>query len=375
MPEDKKPAEPVKKKKKTSESASEVVEKRFNILRMFVAIMIALLISLALIFFVSKEPLDAIKYLVTGPFKNIRSIGNVLEAMCPLMFTGTAVCVMFSANQINLATEGGFHIGGVTAAVIVLETGLTGIISPIAALIAAALAGGIVALIPALMKIYTNTNEMVSSLMLNYICLWLGTFILMHWIGDPALGSGSYKLPDFSELPAIIPGTNVHAGFLIAVAVCLLAWVFLYKTKTGYELRLAGSNREFARYSGISIVKVILISQVLGGLIAGLGGGVELLSPLYSRFTWTSLLGYGWDGIIICTLSRKNPIFVPLAALFLAYLRTGASIMARYTDVTLEIVQITQAIIILLVGAEQFLFKMKNKMIAKEAKKSLQEGS
>ena len=106
---------------------------------------------------------------------------------------------------------------------------------------------------------------------------------------------------------------------------------------------------------------------------AGVGGGVELLSPIYSRFSWTSLLGYGWDAIIICTLAKNNPLYTPLAALFLAYLRTGASIMSRYTDVTLEIVQITQGIIILLVVAEQFLSGYRHRMIAKEAIAALKE--
>ena len=112
---------------------------------------------------------------------------------------------------------------------------------------------------------------------------------------------------------------------------------------------------------------------MVGGVIAGIGGSVELLSPIYSRFSWVSLLGYGWDAIIICTLAKKNPLYTPLAALFLAYLRTGASIMARYTDVTLEIVQITQGIIILLVVAEQFLSGMKHRMIAREARASLKD--
>lgn len=163
-------------------------------------------------------------------------------------------------------------------------------------------------------------------------------------------------------------------GLLIALLVAVLGYVFLFKTRTGYELRLTGENENFARYSGISIVKVILISQMVGGVIAGIGGSVELLSPIYTRFSWTALLGYGWDAIIICTLAKKNPLYTPLAALFLAYLRTGASIMARYTDVTLEIVQITQGIIILLVVAEQFLSGMKHRMIAREAKASLKEG-
>ena len=195
----------------------------------------------------------------------------------------------------------------------------------------------------------------------------------MHFICDPAVGSASYKLPEESELLTLFRGTRIHLGVFIALAVAVLGYVFLYKTKSGYELRLAGENEKFARYSGINIVKVILLSQLIGGAVAGLGGGVEMLSPIYSRFSWTSLLGYGWDAIIICTLAKRNPLKTPLAALFLAYLRTGASIMARSTDVTLEIVQITQGIIILLAVAEQFLSKTKHRLIAREAKASLKE--
>ena len=108
---------------------------------------------------------------------------------------------------------------------------------------------------------------------------------------------------------------------------------FLYKTKIGYELRLTGENEKFAKYSGVNIVKVVLISQLLGGFIAGMGGGVEMLSPMFSRYTWTALLGYGWDAIIISTLSKKNPLYIPLSAFFLAYLRVGAFLMSSVSDV------------------------------------------
>ena len=339
--------------------------------RMLFSILIALLVSFVLIFFVSDQPLTAIRYLLTGPFSSKRNLGNVVEAMVPLIFTGTGVCIMFSANQINLATEGGFHLGGLVSAAVVLTVGASAGLSIPLALLASAVAGGIFCTIPAIMKIKTTASEMVSSLMLNYISLWLCTFLVMHFLVDPSVGAATHLLP--VALPKLVQGTNIHVGLILALAVAVLGYVFLYKTKIGYELRITGENESFARYSGINVVKVILISQLVGGVIAGLGGGVELLSPLYTRFSWMSLLGYGWDAIIICTLAKKNPLYTPLAALFLAYLRTGASIMARYTDVTLEIVQITQGIIILLVVAEQFLSGMKHKIIAKEAKASLKE--
>ena len=347
--------------------------KRFEIIRMFFAILIALLVSFILIFFVSEQPVEAIIALVTGPLRSKRNMANVVESMIPLIFTGTAVCIMFSANQINLATEGAFHLGGLVAAVCALQLGLPAGVSPVVALICAAAAGALFTVVPAILKIKTGSSEMVSSLMMNYVSLWFCTYILMHFICDSAVGSASHKLPGESELLTLFRGTRIHVGIFVALAVAVFGYAFLYKTKIGYELRLAGENEKFAKYSGINIVKVIVISQMVGGAIGGLGGGVELLSPIYNRFSWIDLLGYGWDAIIICTLAKKNPLKTPLAALFLAYLRVGASIMSRSTDVTLEIVQVTQGIIILLAVAEQFLSKTKHKMIAREAKAALKE--
>ena len=347
--------------------------KRFELFRMLFAIVIALLVSFGIIFLVSSQPLTAIYTLITGPFKSRRNFANVIEAMIPLIFTGTGVCIMFSANQINLAGEGAFHIGGLVSAVVALELGLSAGLSQVVAILLSGLAGAVFTAVPAVLKIKTNSSVLVSSLMLNYLAQWFATFILMPFICDPSIGSGSYPIPEELKLPAMIEKTRIHAGLLVALAAAVLGYFFLYRSRTGYELRLTGQNELFARYSGVSIVKVVLVSQLLGGFIAGVGGGVELLSPIYSRFSWTSLLGYGWDAIIICTLAKNNPLYTPLAALFLAYLRTGASIMSRYTDVTLEIVQITQGIIILLVVAEQFLSGYRHRMIAKEAIAALKE--
>lgn len=346
--------------------------KKFDILRTILSVLIAIGISFIIIFMLSDQPFEAIKYLLIGPLTSKRNMGNVIEAMIPLIFTGTGVCIMFSANQINLAGEGAFHVGGLFAACVGMS--LTAkFVTPAAALLVAGVAGAVFTAIPAVMKIKTTANEMVSSLMINYLALNFGNYMLNNVIGDPKASAASYALSDTAELPVLLDGTRIHVGLIIAIAVAVLGYLFLYHTKFGYELRLTGENEEFARYSGISIVRVILLSQLLGGFVAGLGGGVEMLSPLYSRFTWTSLMGYGWDAIIICTLAKKNPLYTPFAALFLAYLRTGASIMARRTDVTLEIVQITQGIIILLVVAEQFLSRYKHKLIAKEAKAALKE--
>ena len=231
--------------------------KRFDMVRTVFSVLIALAISFVIIFMVSDQPLEAIKYLLIGPFTNKRSMGNVVESMIPLIFTGTGVCIMFSANQINLAGEGAFHIGGLIASCVAIKLTAT-FVSPFMALLCAGLVGALFTAIPAIMKITTTASEMVSSLMINYLALYFGNYMLNNVIGDPKASAASYKLADAAELPVLIPGTRVHLGFIIAIAVAVLGYFFLYRTKTGYELRLAGENEEFAKYSGISIVKVIM---------------------------------------------------------------------------------------------------------------------
>ena len=345
--------------------------KKYDILRTVLSIGIALLISFIIIFITSDEPVKAIIELLIGPLKSTRRIGNVIEAMIPLIFTGVGVSIMFAANQINLAGEGSFHIGGLVATFIAVNTTLPLGISPLACILVAGFFGSLITAVPAVMKIKTDSDVLVSSLMMNYLVTFFANYILSYYLRDAKAGAVvSYAIPAATQLNAIIPGTRIHLGLFIALAVAVLGYVFLYKTKIGYEIRVTGENANFAKYSGINVLKVTLISQLLGGFIFGIGGGVEILG-MYNRFSWTTTLGYWWDAIIITTLAKKNPLYVPFAAFFLAYLRTGASKMSIVANVPTEIVTITQGIIILLVVAEQFLSKYKHKMIAKEAKATL----
>lgn len=344
---------------------------KLNILRTALSILIAFAISFIVIFLISNEPFTAISKMILGPLRSKRLFGNVIELMIPLIFTGVGVCIMFSASQINLGSEGSFHIGGLVGAMVALWLPLPSFIHPLVAILLGGIAGAIFTYIPALLKIKTSASELVSSLMLNYIALFFANYILSYYMKDPKAGAiVSYLIPDTAKLSTLISRTNIHTGLIIAILVTIFGYIFLYKTKMGYEIRVSGQNEQFAKYSGINIVKVILISQLLGGFIAGIGGSVQLLG-MYPRFSWTVLLGYGWDAVIVTTLAKKNPLYVPISAFFLAYIRIGADIMSRTTDVSPEIVSMTQGIIIILIVAEQFLSKYRHKIIAKEAKSLL----
>ena len=186
------------------------------------------------------------------------------------------------------------------------------------------------------------------------------------YVRDDTFGAlASNKLPENSILVKCVPGTAIHVGVILAIILVVLCYLFIYKTKAGYEIRVMGQNAKFAKYTGISVSGAIILSQVLGGAIAGLGGAVEVMG-MYARFQWTSLPGYGWDGVIIAILARNKPQYVPLAAVFLAYLRVGANVMARVSDVPSEIITVIQAVMIMLVTANALLGRMKQKTVEKE---------
>jgi len=161
-------------------------------------------------------------------------------------------------------------------------------------------------------------------------------------------------------------GSKLHLGFFLALLLAVLFSILLYKTRFGYELRLSGSNPSFAKMVGISSSKVILLTQVLAGRVAGLGGAVEQMG-MYQRFNWQESPSYAWDGVIIAILSRNNPALVPFSALFLAYIRVGADIMSRKSDVQNELVALIQALLILFVTAEAFLSGWEHRREVKES--------
>lgn len=348
-----------KKKKKFSLS--------FDVLKTTAVIIIALIIAFLIMVAVSDEPVKAFNKMFLGPLKSTRHFGNVIEMMIPIMFTGLAVCMMFQCEQFNLAAEGSFFMGAIGAIIVGTQFKLPAVIHPIAAIVFGGLLGGIVCSIPAVLKVKWKANEVVSSLMCNYISLFIGLFIINNYLRD--LGTGgmvSVRYEKTAGLSTIIPGTRIHFGLIIVIIMLILVYLYMYRSKNGYELRMTGQNQDFAKYTGINVTKVIVLTQFLGGLLAGIGGSVELLG-LYTRFEWQNLPGYGWDGVIVALIARNNPAYVPLTAFFIAFIRIGADIMSRSTDVQNEVVAIIQGIIIVLIAAEGFLSFIKDRKIYKEA--------
>lgn len=343
--------------------------RNFDIVRLAAAVLIGVVFAVVVICVISDNPMAAIQKLFTGPLQSARRFGNVIELMIPLTFAGLSITVMFTANQFNMGSEGAFYAGGAVAALLALGIPLPAGIHPLAAILAGGLVGGVICLLAGALKVKWGTSELVTSLMMNYVVYYLFKYIVFTTSGFKDPGSGyvsTFKIPDSARLSLLVPGTRIHMGLLIVLAAVALVYVYMKRTKWGYELKLTGENMTFARYSGIGVGAVILSSQFIGGMLGGIGGATQVLG-MYERFQWVALPGYGFDGIIVAILARKNPALVPIAAFFLAYLRIGSDAMSSSTDVTNEIISVIQSIIILFVSAKVFLEFYRQKMVVKEA--------
>ena len=165
-------------------------------------------------------------------------------------------------------------------------------------------------------------------------------------------------------------GSKLSWGFVIAIVFVAIIALFMYRTRWGYAIRMIGVNQAFSKYSGMKVGGTIVLAQVIGGVLAGMGGSIEVLGR-YSTFLWKELPGYGWTGVTIAILAKNNPLLVPLAAFFIAYLNKGCQLMATYCDVPSEMIDIIQAAIFLFFAAEQFLAGYRQRIVVKNTRADL----
>ena len=349
-------------------------QQKHSLLRMAVSIAIGLGLATALILLTSDKPMDSLLYYFTAPLQNPKYFSYWIQKTVPLIFTGTAVCVMFSANQFNLGLEGSFLFGGLVAAVInIYVTPSNPALGIPLSLIAGALVGSLITFIPALLDRLFNASIMVTSLMMNYICLWFSTYLLFSHLKDPRSSKNSYRWAEKAIMVLKIGQGNkqltIYFSILIALLVVILSWYFLFRTKTGYKLRTVGVNHNFAKYVGINAVSIAIAVQLIGGAIGGIGGACEILSN-YIDYSWVDLTGFGWDGVTIAIFAKNNPKYVPLAAIFIAYLRTGADVMSYKTNIQNDLTSVIEGVVILFLLAEKFLSRTYRKMIVKETEEN-----
>ena len=281
-----------------------------------------------------------------------RPLSESVTKSIPYILAGLAVALGFRAGLFNIGAEGQFVIGGLCAVVVGYQvTGLPVYVHLPLAIAAGALAAGIWAAIPGLLKAWTGAHEVINTIMMNWIAFRMTEYLLKEPLEQM---QGTHRTPDIlptAQLPRFFPHPiRLHAGLLLALAAALFVYWFLWKTTWGFEMRTVGANPDAARYGGISIRRNIVLAMFISGMLAGLSGVSESLGITHNM-TLGFQAGYGFDSIALALLGGSHPLGVVLASLLFGVLRAGGTRMMSVAAIPLEITSIVQAMVIIFIAA------------------------
>ena len=296
------------------------------------------------------NPFSVLGLIIKGAFGSKFALLETLNRATPLIFTGLAVAVAFRARLWNIGAEAQLYAGALMT--VVLGTGLLpwgGFALLPVLVIAAMLAGALVLLVPALLKVRFGVDEVVTTLLFNFIFLLFVSMLLEGPLKDP-MGMGwpkSERLIAEARLPRIVDGLRLHWGFGLALIAAGVIWVIERRTTLGYEMRAVGLNREAAGFAGIPVNRVLVKTALLSGGLAALAGFSEV-AGLKGNLTLDLSPGFGYTGIIVAMLALLNPLAVVAAALFVAGIFVGADSMSRAVGVPSYLADIMLATALLL---------------------------
>ena len=305
----------------------------------------AVIFSSILVMLAGANPFNVFGLVMKGAAGTQFALLETLTRATPLIFTGLAVAVAFRARLWNIGAEAQLYIGAVmtvvlgTGAITIPSFGLIPII-----MVAAMLAGALVLLGPAILKTRFGVDEVVTTLLLNFIVILFVSLLLEGPLKDP-MGLGwpqSKRIIAEAKLPRIITGKRLHYGFVLAIVSAGIVWFIMKKTVLGYEMRAVGHNAEAARFAGIPVNRVIAKTALISGGLAALAGFSEV-AGLKGNLTLDLSPGYGYTGIVVAMLAMLNPLGVVLAAIFVAGIFVGADAMSRSANVPSYIAQVMVA--------------------------------
>jgi len=371
--------------------------KRLSFDRIFIALLplisvvAALLIGAVILILLDVNPLEAYKAMFVGAFGSKNGLADTLVKATPLLLVALGIVIAFRASVINIGAEGQLIMGALLTTFLGVQLGeaMPGWIVIIICLIAGALMGGLWGAIPGYLKARLGVNEILSTIMMNQIAIQIGFYLLRGPMIDPAeIEAGtniphSARLPKPTDLPRftdmakwfgltesatdleltgftkeiyglLVEPTRLHSGFLIAVGVAILVYIFLWRTTIGYRIRAVGLNPHASRYAGINVPRYIIMSLTLSGAFAGLAGAVEILGLHHRMFEPLAVsAGYGFSGIVAALFGKLHPLGAIPASILFGGLLVGGDKMQRAMQVPQVLVLTILGLVVLFVVSSE----------------------
>ncbi|MDF2521992.1 MAG: hypothetical protein K0R84_2620 [Clostridia bacterium] len=344
-----------------------------------IAILLSFIVGGIVVAVFGNDPIVAYKALFKGSLGSWSNFGETLVSVTPLILTGLSVGFAFRCGLFNIGAEGQFIIGSVAAVWIGWTfKGLPSIIHILLVLLAGTLAGGVWGGIIGWLKAKVGSNEVINSIMMNYIAMYFSNFVVMNLLNEPDKAfsfaiQDSAKLWRFAESITVFKGSRVHFGILIALAVALFAYYLLNKTVLGYEIRAVGFNPHAAEYGGINVSKNLMLSMFISGAFAGLAGAIMVSGIQFRVNNLFGFTNYGMDGIAVALVANNHPVGIILSAFLFGVLQKGGPMM-QLKGIPKEVVGIIQGIVILFVAVNFVKFIIENYTEKQKIKRSNAEG-
>lgn len=330
-------------------------ERTLTILVPIISVLLALVVGGIVIACLGKNPIQGYALLFSGSLGTTQKFASSLVSACPLIFTALAAAFAYRCGVFNLGGEGQFIMGAVSAIVFLLVTGIEGIAGTVLAILVGTVVGALWAALPGIMKIARGLNEMITSIMLNYVATLFMGFIYTNAFRD----GGNPQTPSVADsvMLAKIPGFRIHTGVILAIVLSLVVAYVISKTSFGFKIRAVGLNPLASKVNGFNVKFLVVAAFIISGAIAGMGGAVELLGKQYRLMSGFGS-GFGFDGVAIALIAQLNPLASLLVAIFFGALTTGASSMQVGIMVPTAIVEIIRALIIIFSVAGVALIKL-----------------
>lgn len=346
---------------KTSPNRSNASEALANLASLgtpLLAIFTALIVASGVIFLAGSNPIQAYLALLAGAFGGIDSLSVTIIKSTPLLITGLGVAIAFRGGLFNIGVEGQLFVGSITAVIVGTALHAPTYIHLPLTLLVSALAGALWAAIPGFLKARYAANEVITTLMTNYIAIRIITWSIG---ARGPLRAPSSVVPETrsiyetARLPNLLPGVQLHAGILIALALVVITYLILFRTTLGLEIRAVGTNLHAARYAGVHVNRIIVLTMALSGGLAGLAGAIQVMGLPPYNFTTGFNVGSGFDSIAVAVLGSIHPVGVAFSAFLFGAMDAGARLMQLRARVPIDIITILQGLILMFVAADRII--------------------
>jgi simple sugar transport system permease protein len=338
----------------TRRSAAAAVRSALDpVIQPAITVALSLAVGFVVVALVSNDPFGAYGSFLFGSFGSAQRFANLLGTATPLIIVGMSVVVSFRAGVFNVGGDGQLYLGALVGAIVGFTlVDVPGVLLIAVVLVAAALAGAVWSGLAGALKAYLGVDEVVTTIMLNFIAILFTDWMVANPIRDPTIGAPSSRaVATQAQLGPLVSGSTLTVGILVALAIVVVTWALLFRTTWGADVRAVGTSPDFAAAVGVRVRRKVVGAMLVAGAFAGIAGAVQVLAVTH-RFYQNFSASSGLIGLTVALLGRLNPWGTLATALLYATLLNGAAIMELDTQVPRPLVDVLAGMIVLLMTAE-----------------------